>query len=570
MNPPFEFGCLARLLPCALLAMMVPAATAAPQTYSNPIMPGDWSDPGVIRVGEYFYTVRSSFGWQPGLPMARSRDLVHWELIGHGFKSHPKILPGDTRHGIWGVDLGWNPNTNQFLIYAPTRDGEVFVYSADQPEGPYAGKSLGANLGIDPGFFADEDGRLYLLTNRALIHELERDGLSIKGSIAQIDRTPYQLFEGPAIFRREGYYYLLFSDGGTLPGEPSTISVLRAQSLDGPWVPDPGNPVMFATNSGARFEGPAHGSLIQTASEEWYVVYHAHETAYYTLGRQMLMEPITWTSDGWWRPTGGKVPTTSAPAPSLAPAPLRLQQSDEFEEADLGLQWFFTCAPDFSGRVWSLRDRPGALRLTTQPGDLHELTALPAIFQQRVIDKAFAFETRVTFDARNGREAAGLHMYHDPLMNFWLAVTVHDGEPRLEVGKHNLGVRTNLWSEANPYGDRPVHLKIVVSDPETATFFHSADGKAWRQLGETIYFGASGHHLRDGHRGDPDLGWVGRYKERNASPEAINGRPENQRQANRGGNIWTGATFGVFAVQDGATRSKPAWFDYFRVSQPGQ
>lgn len=550
------------------LAIAFPAVlAAAPRTYSNPILPGDWSDPGLIQVGEYFYTVRSSFGWQPGLPIARSRDLLHWELIGYGFQSHPKLDPGDTRHGIWGVDIGWNPNTGQFLIYAPTRDGELFVYYADEPEGPYAVKSLG-QLGIDPGFFADEDGRLYLLTNRALIHELEPDGLSIKRPVFQVDRSPYKLFEGPDIFKRGEYYYLLFSDGGTLPHEPSTISVLRAKSLEGPWKTDPGNPVMFSTDNGARFEGPAHGTLIETAPGEWYVAYHAHETAYYTLGRQFLMEPVTWTDDGWWRPVGGKVPSTSARAPSLPPAPTELQQSDAFDRPELGLQWFFTCTPDFSGETWSLRDRRGALRITTQPGDLHDLEALPGVFQQRVIDKAFAFETRVTFDARDGREAAGLHMFHDPLMNFWLAVTVSDGEKRIAVGKHNLGVREDLWSVANPYGDRPVLLKIVVSDPETATFFHSPDGREWRQLGGSIYFGASGHHLRDGRRGDPDLGWVGRYKEPNVSPEAINGRPENQRQANRHGNTWTGATFGVFAVQDGAGASKPAYFDGFRVSKP--
>ncbi|MBL8141231.1 MAG: family 43 glycosylhydrolase [Acidobacteria bacterium] len=537
-----------------------------PRTFANPIMAGDWSDPGLIRVGDDYYSVRSTFGWQPGLPVAHSRDLVNWQYVGHGFTSHPKLLPGDTRLGIWGSEMGWNPNTKQFLIYAPSRDGENFVYYADRPEGPYKVKSLGLNMGIDPGFFADEDGRLYFLTNRALLYELEPDGLAIKRVVTQIDRSPYKLFEGPDIFKHGGYYYLLFSDGGTLPHEPSTISTLRAKALEGPWEADPGNPVMFSTDKGARFEGPAHGTLIDTPAGEWYIGYHAHETAYYTLGRQFLLEPITWTADGWWRPVGGKVPATSAKAPALAAAPLRLRQSDEFDGQELGLQWFFTCAPDLSGQAWSLRERRGTLRIRTQQGDLHALESLPGVFQQRVIDKAFTIDTRVTFDARDGREAAGLHMYHDPLMNLWLVTTVSNGEKRIAVGKHTLGVREDLWSVANPYGDRPVHLRIVVSDPETVTFFHSADGTAWQKLGESLYIGASGHHLRDGKRGDPDLGWVGRYKEPNLTPEQINGRPEHQRQAQRGGNVWTAATFGVFAVQDGATAQKAADFDYVRVT----
>jgi xylan 1,4-beta-xylosidase len=386
--------------------------------------------------------------------------------------------------------------------------------------------------------------------------------------VTQVDRTPYKLFEGPDIFKHGGYYYLLFSDGGTLPHEPSTISTLRAKALEGPWEADPGNPVMFSTDSGARFEGPAHGTLIDTPSGEWYLGYHAHEPAYYTLGRQFLLEPIAWTPDGWWRPVGGKVPATSAKAPSLAAVPLGLQQSDEFDGQELGFQWFFTCAPDLSGRTWSLRERPGALRIRTQPGDLHALESLPGVFQQRVIDKAFIVDTRVTFDAREGREAAGLHMFHDPLMNLWLATAVSNGEKRLVVGRHTLGVRQDLWSVANPYGDRPVHLRIVVTDPETVTFFHSGDGKQWQQLGESLYIGASGHHLRGGKRGDPDLGWVGRYKEPNLTQEQINGLAEHQRQAVRGGNVWTAATFGVFAVQDGANAPKAADFDYVRVSRP--
>jgi len=204
-----------------------PAASAQTSgaTFTNPVMSGDWSDPGLIRVGDDYYSVRSTFGWQPGLTVAHSRDLLHWEYVARAFTSHPKILPGDTRMGIWGSEMGWNPNTKQFLIYAPARDGENFVYYADKPEGPYMVRSLGQDMGIDPGFFADDDGRLYLLTNKALIHELTPDGLAIKRSVVQVDRTPYKLFEGPDIFKHGGYYYLLFSDGGTLPHEPSTISM---------------------------------------------------------------------------------------------------------------------------------------------------------------------------------------------------------------------------------------------------------------------------------------------------------------------------------------------------------
>ena len=525
-----------------------------PAEQSNPLIRGDWSDPGIIRVGDDYYTCRSTFGWQPGIPIAHSRDLKHWEYIGHAFATHPKLVAGDTRGGIWGVDLGFNPNTKQFLIYAPCRDHSVYVFNSSRPEGPYAMTFLGDQLGIDPGFFADDDGKLYLVLSMGVIYELAPDGLSIKRQAARIDRTRYRFFEGPAIFKHDGWYYLLFSDGGTLPHEPSTISTLRARSLAGPWEEDPRNPVMFSTDNGARFEAPAHGTLIQTPKGDWFIAYHAHETAFYTLGRQMLMQPVDWTSDGWWRPTTGKLPTDKFSGPNLPSTDFQLAQSDEFTSPTLGLQWFFTCPPDFSGQSWSLTEKPNTLRLRTQPGDLSSLSALPAVFQQRVIDKAFSFETKLTFNASDDHEAAGLHMFHDPRMNFWLVSTVHDGKPSIAVGKTNLGQRTDLWSAPNPHGNT-IFLKIVVDGAERATFFFGPDGQHWTQLGDSIYFGASAHHLRQNTKGDPDLGWVGAYKALAPSGETTHT-----------GNIWTAATFGVFAVRDGAKHSRNADFEFFHVT----
>ena len=106
------------------------------------------------------------------------------------------------------------------------------------------------------------------------------------------------------------------------------------------------------------------------------------------------------------------------------------------------------------------------LRIHPQPGDLGALSALPETFQQRVIDKQFTVETKLTFDARDGAEAAGLHLYHDPLMNLWLASTVRDGKKVIAVGKYNLGRRTDLWAAPNPFG-RTVFVEV---DPYSGAF----------------------------------------------------------------------------------------------------
>lgn len=57
--------------------------------YQNPVLYADYSDPDVIRVGEDFYMVASSFAYFPGVPLLHSKDLVHWEIINYCVKTLP-------------------------------------------------------------------------------------------------------------------------------------------------------------------------------------------------------------------------------------------------------------------------------------------------------------------------------------------------------------------------------------------------------------------------------------------------------------------------------------------------
>ena len=52
-------------------------------SFRNPVLPGFQPDPSIVRVGDDFYLVNSTFAWFPGIPVYHSRDLVNWRLIGH-------------------------------------------------------------------------------------------------------------------------------------------------------------------------------------------------------------------------------------------------------------------------------------------------------------------------------------------------------------------------------------------------------------------------------------------------------------------------------------------------------
>ena len=195
---------------------------------------GDWSDPAVVRVGEDYYSVRSTFGWQPGLAVAHSKDLVHWEYIGNGFSSLPSIATGEVAGGIWGSEIIFNPNTSMFMIYA-TYNG-LSVFESATPEGPYTAVPGGLMAdGYDPGVFVDDDGRVYLVSSAGKVVELSADGKTV---INPSVSTYAGWNEGPELFKRGDYYYVTWSSNGTERGANGIVNSARATSLAGPWQPD--------------------------------------------------------------------------------------------------------------------------------------------------------------------------------------------------------------------------------------------------------------------------------------------------------------------------------------------
>jgi xylan 1,4-beta-xylosidase len=506
--------------------------------YTNPVIKGDWSDPAVLRVGEDYYALRSTFGWQPGLAVAHSKDLVHWRYVGNGFSSLPSLAPGEVANGIWGSDMIFNPNTNLFMIYA-TYNG-LAVFESAAPEGPYTAVPGGLVAeGYDPGVFVDDDGRVYMLSSTGKIAELSADGKTVVNPSVS---TYAGWNEGPELFKRAPYYYVTWSSNGTERGANGIVNSARATTLAGPWFPDPTNPVMQNLNRGTDpahpFEGPQHSELIQTQNGEWFVTLHTWEWNHGTLARNMSLEPVIWTDDGWWRPKNGKQPSLTNDAPNLPFTPYEIARSDDFSSTTLGPQWFFHTTPDWSGESWSLSDHPGFLRIRTRDGDVNGAAAYQGIPLQRIDLKRFDAETAVSFDARSGAEAAGLILHATFAFNVMFSLT------RTETGKViELATFTNAASRTDglraarttvaavPFDATSAHLKVSFDGQESATFSYSTDGCTWQVVGAPIGVGLGA---------EVDLSW--------------------RLQA------WTGATMGVFAVKGGATSDNCADFDSFTVT----
>ncbi|MBN2037489.1 MAG: family 43 glycosylhydrolase [Chitinispirillaceae bacterium] len=486
-------------------------------------------------VDKYYYSLSSSFGWQPGLPIMRSSDLLHWDYIGYAYLSNSNIATGTTSGGAWGSEIGYNPHSKAFLCYTPINN-RIVAYASDKPEGPYAGPSDIGIEAIDPGFFADDDGRLYLIVASGEIWELEQSGLSIQGtSPVAGGLNPGGLFEGPEIVKRNGYYYVLYSPGGTCMDEYSAISCLRAQQIAGPWTANPNNPLMSApSSSNAEIQGPAHGELLQMPDDKWFMTFHAFDQNHVSLGRFMCMEPIEWTTDNWFRPKNGRIPwTRPQAAPDLPVSTVQTTRSDEFSGTTLGNQWFFHTRPDTSGASWSLRDRPGFMRIKTKGGDVGETSSLTNVFLQRIDLKRFEASAKVEFDATSAGEAAGILLYKDPMAHIELATTVRGGVTCFTVTKN--GVSTTPVATAPNTIGTTVFLKLSVDGNENATFFYGPNDTDWTALGSAINFGKNG---------SPYIGWKC--------------------------HEWSAGTIGFFAVHSSGAASKTADFDWFRYGDPAQ
>ena len=272
--------------------------------YRNPVRRGFHPDPSVVRVGQDYYMVNSSFTYMPALPVAHSRDLVHWSVIGHVFEDAEAAglqgLPGG--FGYWAPDISYDGTW--FWVAATLRRNTPplrlqMLARSQAPEGPWEVMSFLEVDGIDPSLFTDVDGQKYLVINPGVqIAPLSEDGrLMGHAEMIWYGQTRVKS-EGPHLLQREGWYYIFQAEGGT--GMRHRISVARSRKLYGPYEACLYGPLLTSAE-GCRIQRSGHGKPVQLEDGRWALVYLcARPVDGYTLmGRETGLEELMWTQDGW-------------------------------------------------------------------------------------------------------------------------------------------------------------------------------------------------------------------------------------------------------------------------------
>lgn len=305
------------------------------QTYPKAIFPGDYPDPTILRDGKDYYMTHSPFYYAPGFLIWHSQDLANWKPV-------CRAVP-EYEGSAMAPDLV--KCNGKYYIYYPS-DGVNWVVWADDIRGPWS-KPVRLDIkGIDPGHVVGEDGHRYLFTNNGWVTPLTDDGLKVAGESRKVyDGWKYpknwvtegndMYLESPKLVKKDGYYYMVSAEGGTAGPATSHMCVAaRSKSIFGPWENSPYNPIVHTYSSKERWWSKGHGTLVDDADGNWWIVYHAYANGYHTLGRSTLIEPVEWTSDGWFR--------TARTAPSDLPEGQAVMElSDDFSTPQLGLQWTF-------------------------------------------------------------------------------------------------------------------------------------------------------------------------------------------------------------------------------------
>ena len=477
--------------------------------YRNPVLPGFHPDPSIVRVGDDFYAVTSTFSWFPGLPILHSTDLVNWRLIGNAI-DRPEQMDFSrlgTNRGLFAPAI--EHHDGKFWIVNTCIDcGDNFVITATDPAGPWSNPKWLDFGGIDPSLYFAEDGTAWIVYNDAPPGEPRYEGHRALW-MQQFDLEAMQVLpertllvdggvdpstnpiwaEGPHIYKVDGWYYLLAAEGGTADQHSQTI--YRSRELQGPYEPGPFNPILtqrdLSPDRPDRVEATGHADIVQLDDGTWWGVFLATRPfagQSTLLGRETFLLPLEWI-DGWPRflDRGEAVPMElKRPNLPSAEAVDRTHWREDFD-GPLSDEWIGIRTPGAVQRV-SLDARAGALRVI--PGDeAAGSLAKPAFTGRRLRHHAADIVTRLDFSPSSANDFAGLLAFMDE--NHFLAVGVEQN--RLVIRRRtdpSEDERGEIVAQQLFESDHAVEIKLSLRGGTASAFWRGEGQSEWRAVGEGI------------------------------------------------------------------------------------
>ncbi len=467
-----------------LLFSLITLAQTIDYGYTNPVLPGMHPDPSVCRVGDDFYLVNSSFQYFPGVPIYHSRDLIHWEAIGHCLTRTSQLdMPGaQAWGGIYAPTLRYYDGLFYMIVTNVSGRGNFFV-TAEDPAGPWSDPIWIDRTGIDPDLFWDENGRCYVTTNSMDITEIDTStGAILSEPVHLWDGSGGRYPEGPHIYKKDGWYYLMIAEGGTEYGHKETIA--RSRSLFGPYEGNPANPILtHACPAGAEsiIQGTGHADMIQAADGSWWLVclaFRAQSDTHHLLGRETFLAPVQWNDEGWPVVNGNGTISIQMTCPTLPQTEFAAQPTrNDFNDPKLGFEWNTLCRPHPDET--SLTKRPGWLRLHATATTIDEPDS-PVFVGRRQEHIDFTCTTSLDFSGLQDGSSAGLTTYMTDAHHYDLYVTQEGGQAYVVLNYRLRAIRHQERKIA--LTGNTVCLRVE-GDKDYYTYYYSVDDSDFELLG---------------------------------------------------------------------------------------
>jgi xylan 1,4-beta-xylosidase len=475
--------------------------------FSNPILPGFHPDPSIVRVGKDYYLVNSTFAFYPGLPIYHSSDLVNWTQIGNAI-DRPDMFDFSglgVARGVFAPTIRHHGGLF-YIVNTCIECGFNFVISAKSPSGPWSAPIfLPAIDGIDPDLFFDDDGRVWISNNGPPVGRPRYDGhraiwiqefdlktktmigprkVIVDGGVKPADKPIWT--EGPHIFKRGGYYYLIAAEGGTAGNHSETV--FRSPIVTGPYVPGPINPILTQRDLDPQRPFPVyatgHADFVQSPKGKWWAVFlgtRPYKANLSNMGRETFLLPVGWPRQGWplVLPKGRAVPLVLAGPKAKGNGST---WRDDFLTPTLSPEWLMLRTPK---QLW-FRLAPHALSLTPQATSLSKRDN-PSFLALRQRHQDAVVETEIRYVPEDEGDHAGLAIFADENHHYFCGIWQTANGPMLVVSKRN-GIddpqNGKIVAAAPVTLDAPIRLRIATRGPHIV-FSYAATNSDWQQLGQS-------------------------------------------------------------------------------------
>ena len=475
-------------------------------TYTNPLFYEEFSDPDIIRVGDWFYMTGTTMHTMPGLPVMRSADLVNWELLTYAFNRLDlgpsfRLEGGDVYgQGIWAPCLRYHDG--RFYIFSNINKHNTQILEATDPAGPWTRREMKHCL-HDLSVLFDDDGKAYVVWGyrNMQLAELTEDLTDlVPGTQTEIFSADSEMGEGAHIYKFDGRYFITaawFAGSMRLTGA-------RTDSIFGPWEINPSLSEWedFGLNEGYRMKDgglpftatPPYDLIPPNARRDGRVSLHQGGIVdtpdgawwgwsmmdYNSLGRLTALSPVTW-HEGWpyfGLPGNlGRTPRTWVKPVQTTQAPHHwVERSDSFDGPNLAPIWQWNHVPDDT--KWSLTERPGQLRLHTLPAD--DFFSARNTLTQRSVGPISTATVKLDGSALEEGDLAGLALLGLPYRTLSLRRTAEGWQVEMFDQQTQSAVSASI---SEPH----IHLRVSCDFlKETAQFSYSVDGTTFLPLGDEL------------------------------------------------------------------------------------